>query len=275
MRPGIATLALSIATTLSWSPVARAADKAQCLKAYESAQHQKNSGRLRASRSNLLVCVEPECPDLLRADCSAWLAEVERGMPTVVVVARSGAEEIGNARVLVDDELFAESLSGSALEVDPGRRVFRLEAPGREPVEQTVTIRQGEKNREVVFDFTPPGGGREERSAGPPVASYVLAGVGALALASFSYFGIKGLSGRSDLKDCKGSCAQEDVDSVHADFTRADISLAIGALALGGAAYFYFGADSDEGAPADAVTRPRLGVAPRVGGIETAIQIAF
>jgi hypothetical protein len=150
--------------------------------------------------------------------------------------------------------------------------VFRLEAPGRAPVEQTITIRQGEKNREVVLELAP-GASKREPSSQPPVASYVLAGVGVLGLASFSYFGLKGLSGRADLKDCKGSCSQGDVDDVHADFTRADVSLAIGALALGGAAYLYFGTNEEEGAPRTA--RARLGIAPRASGIETAFQLVF
>jgi len=270
MGSRLTALALSIAVSTAWSGVARAADKAACLKAYESAQQDKNEGKLRASREELLVCVEPECPDMLRKDCSSWLSEVESSMPTVVVAARSGKTEVTDARVWVDDELLAESLTGAALEVDPGPRTLRIEAPGFAPVKRGITIRQGEKNRVVRVELAPLGGAVESR--GIPVASWVLGGLGVIGLASFSYFGVKGLSGRSDLNECKGECAQSDVDAVHADFTRADISLAIGALALGGAVYFYLSAPASKGeGPAQAA----LGVAPRPGGAETAIRLRF
>lgn len=271
MGPRLATLALSIAALVAWSGAARAADKATCLRAYESAQNDKNAGKLRASRKKLLVCVEPECPALLRADCTSWLTEVERGMPTVVVVARTGDAELSDVRVLVDDEVLAESLTGAALEVDPGQRVFRFEAPGHAPAEQTLTIREGEKSRRLSIALEPLGSSRQER-AGPPVTSWVLAGVGAVGLVSFSYFGIRGLRGRSDLKACKGECAQDDVDAVRADFTRADVSLAIGALAFGGALYFYL-SSRDERAP----ERPAasLAVVPQPGGAQTRFQLAF
>lgn len=277
MGARLATFLLSIAAAVVWAPAARAADKAGCLRAYEAAQQDKNSGKLRTSRKELLVCVEPECPALLRADCSSWLAEVERGMPTVVVSVSSGGKELSDVRVLVDDEVLATSLTGAALEVDPGQRVFRVEAPGRPPVTQTFTIRQGEKNRRVELELSAEAGAPTQASS-PPVISYVLAGVGAVGLLSFSYFGVKGLSGRSDLKACKGECAPDDVDAVRADFTRADVSLAIAALAFGGAAYFYFTERSDEpreGAPASRRPGARLGIWPHPNGVRTALEFAF
>lgn len=273
MGPKLPALVLSLATLLAPAGVARAADKAACLRAYESAQHDKNAGKLRAARSKLRVCVEPECPALLRADCATWLGEVERGMPSVVVVAREGGRVLTDVRVSVDDEPLAESLTGAALEVDPGSRDFRLEAPGHAPVERTISLRQGEKNRELVFDLAPPAARRETR-ARVPVASWVLGGIGAVGLVGFGYFGLAGLSGRGDLEDCKGECSQSDVDAVRADFVRADVSLAISALAFGGAAYFYFTAPRSELAPG-AARRLRLGLAPRAGGAATALELTF
>jgi hypothetical protein len=271
MGSRLTALALAIATSMAWPGVARAADKAACLKAYESAQQDKNEGKLRSSREALLVCVEPECPDLLRKDCSSWLTEVERSMPTVVVTARSGKSEVTDVRVWVDDALLAQALTGAALELDPGPRAFRIEAPGYVPVERSITIRQGEKNRVINVELAPVEGA-SETSRGIPLASWVLGGIGVVGLASFSYFGLKGLSGRGDLNDCKGECAQSDVDDVHSDFTRADISLAIGALALGGAVYFYLSAP---GSKSEGPAQASLGVSPRRGGAETAIRLRF
>jgi len=269
MGPKQKTLALSIAATLAGSPMAQAADKAACLEAYESAQQHKNAGKLRSARAKLLVCVQPECPALLRTDCSAWMGEVERGMPTVVVVARSGDRELTDVQLFVDDEPLAQSLTGTALEVDPGERVFRLEAAGHAPLTRSVSVRQGEKDRRLLLALVPLAGSRGTQRR-VPTMSWVLGGVGALGLAGFSYFGLKGLSGRSDLEDCKGECEQGDVDDVRADFTRADVSLAIAALGFGGAAYFYFTAPGEESGHA-----ARVGILPRAGGATTAIQLRF
>jgi hypothetical protein len=136
-------------------------------------------------------------------------------------------------------------------------------------VERTFTIRQGEKDREIAVDLAATDTAAEP-SARPPLASWVLGGIGVVGLASFTYFGLKGLGGRSDLADCKGECAQSDVDAVHADFTRADVSLAISALAFGGALYFYFSAPGVEGPE-----RAAVGVVPRRGGAETSLRVAF
>lgn len=275
MGPRLGLIALCLATSLAWPAAVRAADKATCLRAYEVAQQEKEAGKLRAARTKLLVCVEPECPALLRTDCTSWLEEVQRDMPTVVLVARSGTEELSDVRVLVDDELVAQSLTGAALELDPGLHELRLEAAGHEPSTQTVSIRQGEKNRAVVVELTRKGS-RTEAKRSPPTASYVLAGVGAVALVSFGYFGLKGLSGRSDLNECKGECAQSDIDAVEADFTRADVSLAVSALAFGGALYFHFAAPREEH-PREGRNRGglALGVAPRSGGFQSSLRLAF
>lgn len=74
--------------------------------------------------------------------------------------------------------------------------------------------------------------------------TYVLGGVGMLGLAGFGFFGLTGLSEESDLDQCKPSCASNDVDAVRTRYLAADISLAVGVLAVGGASYFYFARSS-------------------------------
>ena len=244
---------------------AEAADKAQCLSSYEAAQRHKNAGELSAAKTDLLVCVEADCPALLRSDCETWLREVTASMASVVLVA-----PVPGARVLLDGKPFVNAVTEEPREVEPGAHTFRFEAPGREAVEKRITLAAGEKNRRVEADFPAPPPKREVPS-GPPTISYVLAGVGAVGLLSFGYFGLSGLSGRSDLEDCKGSCAQDDVDDVQADFTRADVSLAVAAVALGGAAYFYFGSDSKKEQSGSA----RVGIAPTASGVSTAVHVSF
>ncbi len=243
------------------------ADKAECLKAYEATQRHRKAGQLKQARRDLVVCAATECPALIKTDCTAWLVEVDRALPSVVFVARSEQQDLTDVRVSVDGALLAERLTGAALPVDPGVHVFRFEWQGRQ-VERKLTIREGEKHRREVVEFVPSAATAPEASQARALSPEVvaLAGVGAIALASFGYFGVRGLNRRSDLAECKGRCSQDAVDDVSADFTRADVSLLVSALAFGGAAYFYFSA---------APGAPKVGVTPSATGAAGFASIGF
>jgi hypothetical protein len=88
--------------------------------------------------------------------------------------------------------------------------------------------------------------------------------VGAVGLASFGFFAIKSHSAKSDLEDCKGRCAADEVDAVRRDQIIADVSLGIGVVALGIAAYLHFGTSGAETRSAPGSWS--LGVAPLPGG---------
>ena len=60
-----------------------------------------------------------------------------------------------------------------------------------------------------------------------------------MGLGVFATSGIMGLSQKGDLDNCKGSCAQSDVDAAKRKFLVADIGLGVGLLSLGAATYFY------------------------------------
>jgi len=219
--------------------------------------------KLRAARERLIACAKSECPDVLRRDCSRWLGEVDAALPSVVIAARSGSEEVTEVSVLVDGRALADSLTGTALTVDPGRHVFRFEHDGSAPLEQTLSIREGHKNRLIEVDF---GGGADPAREKPEQSSvpvYGLAALGGIGIGSFVFFGLRAHSRKQDLEDCKGHCAQDDVNAVRRDQLVGDISLGIGLFALGAAAYLHFGAN-DERSPSEASWQ--LGVAARADG---------
>jgi hypothetical protein len=94
----------------------------------------------------------------------------------------------------------------------------------------------------------------------PGVGTWVAAGVGVVALSSFAYFG---LSARSDVADmqntCKPNCPADRVDAARSKFVAADISLGIGALALGVAGALWVIQGSPPPQPASSL---RLDVVP-------------
>jgi hypothetical protein len=238
-----AGVAVGLVVALGSAPARADGVAAQCIDAHEQAQRSMQDGHLRAAREKLLVCSRETCPKVAQTDCSAWMRDVARDMPSVVVTAKDAAgHDTEKVRVVVDGETFAESLDGRAFPLDPGPHAFRFESEGR-VLEQKVLVGAGEQNRHVVADFAsstsgtpvgPPPPSTPDASPSPPVATYVLGGVAVLGLASFTVFG---LSGKSTEK-CVPSCTKDEVSDFRRSYLVADISLGIALVSLGAAAWF-------------------------------------
>lgn len=255
------------------------AEKAEtnaCVSAYEAAQEQRKHGKLRAAHEQLSLCTSSTCPDFVRADCSQWLGEVEEATPSVVVEARDtkGAETTG-VKVFFDGELVASELDGTAISVDPGKHTFRFEQEGADAVEQSLVVKQGEKNRRLSVRFQPPTArttleGAEPRDEPAPrdeggllsrltPPMWALAGVGAVGLGAFALFAATGKSDENELRDgCKPFCAQSEIDAVNRKYLFADLSLAVGLVSLGVGTYLYL-----TSAPPAENPAPRRGQGPR------------
>lgn len=227
------------------APPSRAASDPACGAAYEEAQLLRKRGELMAARDAAVACARASCPAVVRRDCTAWVAELERDIPSVIVIARDEATgDEGGGRVTVDGTVRPELVSGRAFSLDPGAHVFRVERPGSEPAEQTITIVRGDHDRVLRFVL------RSERveasrsaNAKPPSAvavapqraqpSYfpaVVAGLGSLAI-----FGVAagfGLTGRRELSDLRGSCApvcsDEQLDPVRTKLIVSDVAFGVG-----------------------------------------------
>jgi hypothetical protein len=124
-------------------------DVQACAKAYETAQVNRNAGRIKAAQEQLHICVRDTCPEFVRTDCAQWLSEVMAELPSVTFAAvDSRGRDLIDVKVSVDGVVVAESLDGRAVEIDPGQRQLVFTYQGRK-VEQTLLVRQGEKNRVV------------------------------------------------------------------------------------------------------------------------------
>jgi hypothetical protein len=244
------------------SAPARAEDAqaATCVQAHRDAQQLRREEKLVETRSRLVVCAGAACPSLVQQDCTRWLDEVSKSIPSVVVSAKDeGGHELRDVTVSVKDHFSGRAVDGTPIELDPGAYSFHYERPGAKPIDADVVLQTGVRNRivEVVF----PGGKPPPKARPkPPVIAYVLAGTGAVAFASFSYFGLKGRSEYNDLKDsCGTRCPPDAGDSARRNFRISDISLAISALTLGGAAYyFFFWTPSDASRGEQAARHPAL-----------------
>lgn len=230
-----------------------------CVRAAEDAQSQRSAHRLRSAFKHLLVCAQSNCPTVVKNDCAFWLSEVEKLLPSVIVHAddKDGAD-LTDVSVTMDGEPLVSRLDGLSVPVDPGVRTFRFEHVGSTPIEKRVVIREGDKGRvlSITFDPRPPAPPPkpppEERRLRVPAASVVFGGIGAGALGSFAYFGLSGRGDAAELAEGCGknkTCREDQVTPIRTKLLIADVSLAVGLVSLGAAAYLLF-SRSDKPAPA-------------------------
>ncbi len=260
--------------------LAQSADTRMCLSAHKQAQLDRADGKLKASRDQLFRCARRECPAPVRAECSGWLDEVSAALPTLVIQVRDAqGADLSDVRVFVDGELLTSRLDGRPLDVDPGAQTFRFEAKDGRRLEQSVIVRQGEKDRLLQVRFEParapknksrkppvasrpPPEGRPEPGQGAPTLSYVLMGVGGVGVGAFGYFAATGFSRESDLKDqCAPRCSQSEIDSVRHRYIAADVSLGVGVAALAIGGWLWLG--SDRGDSHTGASGLRLGLGTR------------
>ncbi len=232
-------------------------DREQCAASAEQAQQLRDEGKYRRAREQMLICARDVCPGPIKSDCGKWLTELDRDAPTVVFGARDGkGADVLDVKVSMDGSLIQERLDGKPVLVDSGEHVFKFESKDGAVKEERVLVRAAEKARPIIATFPgaavpdkdpnkEPGGagpvigdGREggEGSIVPPL---VVGGIGVVALGSFAIFGIGGKNDVDDLQKCKPSCDEKDVDSARTKLIIADISLGVGVVALGVAAYMF------------------------------------
>ena len=238
---------------------AQAQNVEACIAAHEKAQTSRRDGKLLDAREQLIVCARDACPGVIRKECGGWLDEVNNSIPTVVVLATGpDGKDATKVKVSIDGNELVSQLDGRAIEVDPGPHGFQFEMEGADPIEQSIVIREGVKNRELEVDFrknapdkgavtspTDPEGSTPGTDAEPsrptPTVVYVLGGVGIAGLAASGFFEASGMSKRSDLDDqgCKPYCPKDEVDAAKQSFLIGDIALGVGIATLGAATYLY------------------------------------
>lgn len=258
MLAGLAFVAASSAAT-----GARADEKQQCLSASDQGQSLRDEGKYRRAREAFATCSRPVCPAIVQHDCVKWLADLEATSPSIVVNAKDDkGNDLTAVKVTVDGAPLATTLDGRPVLVDPGEHTFRYETDGFPPVEERIVIHAGEKSRVLTVQFGSPSApqnaagatgassvtttGAEAPSTGSaggiPTSAWVFAGIAVASFGAEAYFGLTGLSDRSNLENTCGpshTCKQSDVDSVRTKFTIADIALGVGIISAGLSAYFF------------------------------------
>jgi hypothetical protein len=143
----------------SLTSAASALDKQACYDMFESGQKQAKKGQMRDAIESFQACGRPECPNTVQPECVKNASELQRTVPTVTLSALDErGKDLFDVRILIDSKLVASKLDGKAIAIDPGRHVIRFEITGREPIQEEVLIREGEKNRPVSANWSKPAG---------------------------------------------------------------------------------------------------------------------
>jgi hypothetical protein len=242
-----------IAAAVAFGPLSASAafadDKAACLDASLQAQSLRAAHELVEAREQLRVCATARCPAVVAADCSSWLAEVEKALPSIVVSAKSAAgADLVDVKVSVDGKPLVSKLDGQAMPMNAGAHTFHFEAADGPGLDQQVVVREGEKNQAVAVVLGAPapppapavGHDQATEEARPSSAwktvGWILGGVGIVGLGVGTALGIVATADKSS--DCTGSvCKSGTLGGIKTAAHVSDIGLiAGGVLFAGGAA---------------------------------------
>jgi hypothetical protein len=257
--------------------------KKACVQASTEGQSLRDAAKLMKARDAFVTCAKDECPAIVRKACAEWLTDVDRRIPTVVLRATAASgEDLAGARFSIDGAE-QSAAAGSAISVDPGEHVVHMDGPNGESVDEHVVVMEGQKARIVTLHVPAPAPAATEPTApetpspasggpSPTAATWIFGGIGVVGLGAFAGLAVSARSSFDNLqKTCAPSCASSDVDPVKRQALIADVSLGVGVVALGIAAYTFF---SHREAPA-AATTSRLEVHPRADGAVVQLGGAF
>jgi hypothetical protein len=258
---------LSIALSSQVVLADEASEKAACISASDEGQQLRDDGKYTLARSAFERCARESCPVLLRVDCVHWLLDLDQSSASVVINAKDDrGNDLVDVTVSVDGQVLVSKLDGKPLAVDPGAHLFHYEAAGFAPMEEHAVIHAAEKNRALNVRFAVPLAAHpttDATSLGPDqahvspdvtppfapgskprVLGWVFAGVAVAAFANEAVFGVSGLSQRSTDLSASGcatakSCPASEKSEVQTKFTIADVSLGVGLVSAGLAAYFF------------------------------------
>ncbi|MBX3191872.1 MAG: hypothetical protein KF819_33080 [Labilithrix sp.] len=279
---------------LLFAAPARAAGPTQkeCLAAADDGQKLRDEGKLNTAREQFITCASKSCPAVVAKQCSQWLSDAEREIPSVTFRALDEqGKEILDVKVVIDDVTVAQAIEARALPIDPGEHVVRFERADGRSVSDKVLLRQGEKNRIIEISFqskapapattpgpvvaAPPATPAERSSFHVPTLGWIGLGVFAVGGVTTVAFAAAANSAESDLRErCAPTCPPSEKGPIDTKIALANVGMFVGIAGLGLAVVSTVLANTGtQAAPAQAKRAP--GVSFDVGPTGAGVHGAF
>jgi hypothetical protein len=232
MKPGACVLTVLLLAAVGGP--ARADDEA-CFRAAVEGQKLERAGKLLEARERFVACAQKTCDAAtVVTKCAGWLQGVEAALPSLTLAVKDAdGRDVLAVGARLDDADASAALGGRSIPVDPGLHRLAVDVGGV-TLTETVVMRQGEKDRQVVFHTgARPGAPDTEPTPGRGllIGGIAAGGVALVSGALFAYFGAHGLSDRAAF-GCATGCSADHYQTVHQELVAADVSLGV---ALGSA----------------------------------------
>jgi hypothetical protein len=136
-----------------------AADDAACIAASEQSLALRKQEKLHDALKQLALCADPACPDEVKQECSRRIGDIDGVMPSIILAAKDlVGNDLDEVAVTMDGESFTRRLDGRPITIDPGEHKFHFEFTGAPPLDKTIVVREGERDRHeaIVMQLKPP-----------------------------------------------------------------------------------------------------------------------
>ncbi len=221
-------------------------DIEQCVAEHDRAQQSRLREQWLAAREAMSNCAVARCPLAIASDCRAWLDELERVLPTLLIVIEREDPALEGAplRVELDGKALLLPAVPAPLELLPGAHHLRVALGARPVVERQFVLEKGEKNHleQVRFEPAPAPVAKSAPAPGRPItaATYWFSG-GALAAfgGSVALLSLGIREHRDAQVHCAPACDAATKNSIETKLALADIAGGLGIALSGLAVYSY------------------------------------
>jgi hypothetical protein len=219
----------------------------RCVADHESARLQRVREQWLEARDAMTRCSDDGCPLAIRSDCRAWLDELTRMLPTVLIVVERDDESSQPLTLELDGQPLVLPEPLGPIELLPGSHHLRATLPPFAPIDREIVLARGVKNQLVRIRFAaeqpaavseapPPARTHEPpRSSRPiPPLAYLFGGGALLAFGTSGVLLGSALSSLSSARDtCAPSCAPSQRESIDARLLAADVVGGAGVVLAG------------------------------------------
>lgn len=211
---GALAFALLVPALLGLPRTARAQDIDACIAASEQARALRKKENLIDQRTAFSQCAADTCPAQISSYCRQRLAELNKAIPSLYLVAKDGSgRDLAEVKLTIDGSPRADPLDGTAIELNPGKHTFVFEARGQAPVAREFVLVEGERDRRetIVIGQPPPSPATPattDRSGGEgtqKTLALVVGGAGVATLIAGGIFGALAITAHNDYEKNCGS----------------------------------------------------------------------